>query len=202
MSLDVDSIIQVQLQFAFNGAYRAMNVWHGKVTDFDAGLTNQEFADAITDDLAAFHNLWLATYTDALVRGTVAVWSEWDDTNQVWQVIAESDFNVTGVSLGDMLPPGVAAMVKLPCLAGGRQGRKFVYGLTEGSQEDGVLGLIPQAALAGWGSDMANERGDSGAKVQFGRWSRATATFSPFIGVANVDAVIAYQRRRKQNVGW
>jgi len=196
----VGDYLEAAVQFIQDNANRAMNVFHFVVTD--AGISDpNDFCNAITDDIAALYNLWLASNVSGTVLGTTVIWRQWNSFTDTWQEIAECDFNFIPLAISQMLPQGAAGVVKFPGANGGRMGRKFVYGLVEANQSAGELDTTVSLVLAGWGADMAKTIGDVNAEVQPIIWQGA-GSFNPMTGTALVDSRIGYQRRRKQGVGW
>ena len=200
MAVTTGDILEASFRFAQAGANRAMNVFNYAVIDND-GLTNQEFFDALTDDIAAIWNLWLASFLTSNIRGTTAVWRYWNPVTAAWVQIAESDFNVIGVSLNDGLSVGAAAVIHLPHAGGGRSGRKFIYGLSEGVATHSQINTIPAVALAGFGADVAAIISDISASIQ-PVVLHGDKSYHAMTGVAIVDPRVGYQRRRKQGIGW
>lgn len=200
MAIQPGDILEVSYRFAHVGSNRAMNVFNYAVVA-NNGNTNQEFADAVTDDMAAIYNLWLASFLTSSIRGTTAVWRYWDPATSAWVQIAESDFNVVGLSLNDGISLGAAAVVHLPHDGGGRSGRKFIYGLSEATTGNSLFTPLTAATLAGWGADVAAPVGDIGARVQ-PIVLHEDKSYHAMSGIAIVDPRVGYQRRRKQGIGW
>lgn len=102
---------------------------------------------------------------------------------------------------GDALPPGVAGLIKLTTGLGKSYGRKFVAGLLESTQESGLMSGAVLTALANAATQMiTGYEYIAGRTVTPVLLSEKTGFAHVFID-AVVNAVMSYQRRRRQNVG-
>ena len=97
-----------------------------------------------------------------------------------------------GTATGEGLPQGCAAVINLPTVSPGVQGRKFMGPLTEGSQDGGILETACQTALGNFATGLLNG------------FTYATESVLPRIMSSKFSAereIVGYQRRRKSGVG-
>lgn len=122
-----------------------------------------------------------------------------------WDYLVTNVPNITPTQVGEVMPPGVAALMTGYTSLNRVFGRKFFYGYTEADIDSGVLGATALGDLA----DAALEyitafNGGSMGPADFlvpGVWSTKVAAFVPFGVVAVVKDTMSYQRRRKTGVG-
>lgn len=109
-----------------------------------------------------------------------------------------------GFDAGDPLPSGVAALITLPTLAGRTRGRKFFPGFTEASTSGGrfTAGTLTGLGLAA--AILLTTVGPVSGQVglNYVVVSEGVGSFLHRYPIsANVNAIPAYQRRRKEGVG-
>lgn len=102
---------------------------------------------------------------------------------------------------GEVLPPGVCALVKFLTSIGKVYGRKFLGGLIETAQNAGWLESNVMTAMANFGAViMSRPEHDVNNGYDAGVMSIRQAAFVPFAEY-DVSNNVAYQRRRRTGTG-
>lgn len=102
---------------------------------------------------------------------------------------------------GEVLPPGVAGLVKFLTYVGKSYGRKFIGGITEATQNDGLANANLLSALAAFAAGiLVDITISAGNTLAAGIMSQKTAGFLAF-QASEVSNNISYQRRRRLGTG-
>lgn len=166
-------------------------------------------ADQDDDDVVAAVETWVeALYTtiddllsDELTMGDVEVY-KYDSGQTRWDLIGTADPSVTFAATSEMLPHGVSALVRAYTTNPRVISRKYIGGLTEGAQEDGVWNAAALSALADFGNAW-----DNTSQVTVNNllapacWSTKV---NDVYGLNDTEIALAnpaYQRRRRPGVG-
>jgi len=197
-------ILRVSVRMKGPNAQDIVNVFHFQAI----------FADSQDDeDVVAIINTWLNVSYGSIHDRLPSVMSPYDYKVDVvaWSAYKLHIVRNIGTFLwtltappngtGDYMPAGVAALLKFTTGAGKHYGRKFIGPLLEaditaGSLTAGAISTL--SALATLWLDQADI--SVGNVLQPGIVHNLSGTFLPFLD-AVVNAVAAYQRRRKPNVG-
>lgn len=203
--IDLNDILRVV--FEWDGAIGtlAQLVWHYRVT---AG-NNEDPDDVLADIVTNFESAWanIDTYiSDKWLSSTVELYQR-DTALHQWDGVATTtSLNLDGATAADALPQGCAALVKVFTESARRQARKYVPGFIESQVTDGVILTTPLVALALFVADLDDSITSGTETLVFGTYNTlATSvlyeTFSQQNGSAQVEANIAYQRRRRPGTG-
>lgn len=183
---------------------------HVNVYYFEAQGTGTALDQDFADDAIAFFDTLYSRFNSALSNAMDAVDIKIDKVDFVGGelVITENvglfPFTTSGFvpgNSGDVLPPQDAAVIKLLTGIGKSYGRKFLGGLGENTQNNGVpeSTLITQAAsfisdmLAGWQIASTTD-------MEAGIMSTAVDAFVKFIS-GELSSVLGGQRRRRLGSG-
>ena len=128
------------------------NVVAQLVTHYIVGAgSDVAISDALDDIETALGNAWDETAGNVadVVLGDTIKMSLWDATlKQFDEVASKATALFDGTNIGEMLPHGVAPVVRFFTAVGRRQGRKFIPGLVEGAQDEGDIGAGEVTALS------------------------------------------------------
>lgn len=182
-----------------------INVFHYKA-NFAASQVDQDVIDAVMEDIDNAYgalNAYMSNTYDKIdmkfdvvefVGGVAKI------TRNLGTHIWTGATYVPGMT-GDVLPPGVAALVKFLTGIGKTYGRKFIAGLGEGSQNAGLWGSPTVTALGVFAANLLSDVVVSaGNTLGLGVMSARSADFVAATE-ADFSNPIAYQRRRRPGTG-
>lgn len=140
--------------------------------------------------------------TDDMSFDTIDIYKRDGD---VWDYLTTVVPTWSSTAVPSVLAPGDAALMTGYTALNRVFGRKFIYGFTEDSLQDGSLTAGALAELADAALEYITKySGGTMGVTDFlvpGVWSTKVDGFVAFGLVAVVKNVISYQRRRKTNVG-
>lgn len=105
------------------------------------------------------------------------------------------------VDTTDMSPHGVAAVIRFGGEGTGRQGRKFIGGISEDWFTRSTIITLGVSNLALFATLLNNDIAVAGGDLEFGWLRRTPLSFIKHSGVVTVNTTVGYQRRRKPGVG-
>lgn len=200
MSIPQDTDLRVTLTLTMPGLTIAQNVFYARYTGATA-LTE----DNVTEDLKIWMLALLADVEDDIYTGvsvnSVSVAKAIPGVPVTWETIGEKFPAWAGLNVSQMLPNGVAAVVRVLSTVAGTVARKYIPGFTEvGSDSiDWIASVLFDLALyvITWytGPTLGGRTYDAGV------WSTLTDSFVALITEGAVSAIPGYQRRRKPGVG-
>lgn len=198
MTIQDNANLKAVAEFTLPGGVVALNVFYFKA----------DFADAQTDALVAAHmeihveavyTEILASINDGVEAGSLFCYNR-GVLN--WDLFATRSMELTFTGVDDMLPQGVAALLRGYTTHPRVIGRKYLPGFTEGQQGDGVWGSGTLTALAAAGDAWAETQELSANNyIHGGVWSTVFATVMELTGTIVVPVNPGYQRRRRPGVG-
>jgi hypothetical protein len=178
----------------------AQNIFH-----YVVGSINDPDSENVANDfLGRFLSMWnhVVGQIDPGMIGNSQEMYVRDVPNNEWTLTETDDLSVIqGGSGSQMLPHGNAALVSALSTNNRTSGRKYLSGFVEDAQVDGVWDPAALADLVLWAAGYADPFTGSSATYVPGLWSVKANEFVPFIGGASINAIVAYQRRRKVGVG-
>lgn len=202
MSVVSGDILRVVASFLWTDGNVNQNVFNAVVTGGgspwpDADITDD--AEAWLDDM--YLNL-VGQLSDEIDGNEVIVY-KYDALDDDWDEVASQSWTFNPNELTDQLPRGVAALVRLWTSDPDVQGKKYIPALTEGALVDGLFGAGLLTALLAFAADWYAPftGGTSGATWTPGIWSVAGTVFKAAVDHVAANAIPAYQRRRKRNIG-
>lgn len=198
--LSTGDIIKIVIAFTMPDNVVAQLVTH-YIVKTGSDIAEGDTLDAIDTALAT---AW-ANIEDRIVDGVLGdtmKLSVWDAINEQFdEVASKSVTGFDGVSVAEMLPHGVAGVIRFFTAIGRRQGRKFIMGLTEGSQQDGDLEALAITDLSNFALAWDNNVTIDSTQIAMGVFNEVTGSLQQFINTVAVNTVVGYQRRRKAGVG-
>lgn len=141
------------------------------------------------------------------VLGSLLECFVWDFALNQFDGIGSIPFGaLDGTNVGEMLPHGAAALVKMFTVSARRQARKYVPGLVETTQDEGTIGGASLTQLALFAADIDDDVTAGALILEFGTFnveplSALFETFSEASGAVQAESVMAYQRRRRPGTG-
>lgn len=118
------------------------------------------------------------------------------------RVLPGVDLGLVGSNISPVLPPGVASLITAPTSLPKQRGKKYVPGTSEGRVDNGALNAAALGIMTTLAGFYLQDIGILAlGDLQPGVLSRTLQQFVPLAGSAIVTNVLAYQRRRKPNVG-
>ena len=200
MSIADDKYLKLAQEVNMPDAVVAMNIYYMK-TDFESPQAEADVLDACELWIEALYTTIDDHVSTLLSLGDLVVY-EWDHIGTEWDNIGSRTPSVTFAAVTDMLPHGVAAMVRGYTTEARTIGRKYLPGLDEASQEDGEWTAATLVKLALFGAAWsASEEISSGNNLFAGVFSTKDTIVKLLTGIYVVLTNPAYQRRRRPGVG-
>lgn len=192
------TVLMAKVFMNFGGVSFGLNRF---IVRYDGPVTISE-AEASTA-LGNWADSMYTNFEDYMVLGAEADYVEcrhWDGLEWVW--FGDQPVDVPGSHVGEMLPPGVAVLVKAGLQVGGEKNRKFLGGFPEiyqvAGQWTGGLLIACVAFATAWVTPF---QFNLNSYVP-GGWVKLTKTFVPYSLTTWVATDVAYLRTRKQGVGY
>jgi len=202
MSFVSGDVVKVDLHWYASGIGFAANVFQAKLLQ---GTPHTYLDSLVVADMKDWmERILLPIAPDVVVSCDVTGASIYQKVGALWNLIGSTSVTFTPASIGDPLPSGVAALITWNTYVSKVQGKKYLPGLSEGSQTAGlwiatVLSHLASVAVQ-WISGF-NGLTDSDSHWYPGVWSAKTLGFQSFGTAGQIPDVPAYQRRRKAGVG-
>jgi len=193
-------IMRATVRYSAPGASIAQNVFHWRLAG--SGTDDTVASDKVLDWLEnAWGPTWGALANNQAELDSVET-SIVNDDGTLNRAVAFDIIGIAGLLMESVSPAGVAAYIALKTIVPRVGGSKYIPFLSEFVTADGLMtpqGLIDMAQLLlFYFDDLSLATGDS---LETGVVSSKTIQFEPFLATADLDAIPAYQRRRKQGVG-
>lgn len=197
MAVNGDDVLKVTAKMTWKLDTEVQNVYYVTL-----GTGSTVLDDEALDDMAAWmeaiYSILDNSITDDLSFDTIEVYNVTQD-----HAIGEVGWPTltVGLSTGESLPPGVAAVATAYTGQKRTRGRKFFGPLTENNQDGGEWsgGTVADLTLATLEWITAFTGGTSGEGWLPGVIDKI-GVFLPFVS-AVVRGIVGYQRRRKPGVG-
>lgn len=202
MSLIEGTVLRIALSYLLPEDVIAQSIINLVLTGGGGPFDEDDVLDDVKDYIDDILTEWALLAADSVETTLIQVY-EYDTVDDDWDEVGIRVPTIDGSLAQDMLPHGVAAFTQGRTLDPDVSGSKYWPGFTEVSQADGrwtggvVLG-IGDIAVA-WVDAQVGAA--SGATLTPGVWSVVETNFHPFNGIVVVNALPAYQRRRKPGVG-
>ena len=202
MAVADGAILRIVASLLFPESVIAQNVFYAVFTD--TGTSDDEVD--VVDDLAE----WLEdayALLDSWVDSSVSLDGikvyNYDSIDDDWDEVGDVAIGLGFSGATDMLPHGVAYLTHAKTTDPDVQAGKYIGGWTEGCQADGLFSGTINTLMGTWAAAwVAPFVGTiTGADFGPGVWSVAQNNFFLFNGNVVLNAIPAYQRRRKPGVG-
>lgn len=202
MTVTTGDILRVVASFLWTDGNVNQNVFNAVVT---GGGSPWDDADIADDAVAWLDNMYLnmvGQQSDE-VDGNICTVYKYDSGDDDWDEVFSQAWVYDPTELTDQLPRGVAGLVRMWTTDPDVQGKKYLPAMTEGGLVDGLFGAGDLVAMLAFAADWYTPfvGGTSGADWTPGIWSVAGTVFKAGVDHVAANAIPAYQRRRKRNVG-
>ena len=195
------NIIRMTLNFRLPNNDVAQNVTHFQYLDAPT-LADEDALDDLEPWAIGYSQAWelLGSTQVELETMECSVYTLLDG----FLSLGERTLNITGNALTDMLPPGVSGLLTRQVSGSSGTAKKFLVGQTEGQQNEGIFDAPSLALMAAVGlawslsPDFYVGVTNNYNQVTFQGNYNIGLLMSPSVVI---NPVVAYQRRRKQNVG-
>ena len=202
MSVAVDSILRIVASMLWTDGNVNQNVFNALVTGAGAPWDDQDITDDAEDWLDNMYANLTGSISEDLDGNEVIVY-KYDTPGADWDEVSSQAWGWTPTSADHILPRGVAFLTRLWTTDPDVQGKKYLPGTVEASLTDGlyIAGLLTLglAFAADWYLPFVGAA--SGATFTPGVWSVKDTVFRAGVDHIAANAIPAYQRRRKRNVG-
>jgi len=195
------NIIRLTINYRLPNNDIAQNVTHFQYLDAPT-LTDEEVLDDLEPWVVGWSQVWELLGSTAVDLETFEA-SVYTIANK-FIGLGERSLNITGNAVTDMLPPGVAGLITRQVSGTSGTAKKFLVGQTEGQQDQGVFDIPSVALMASVGiawnrnPDFYVGVTNNYNQVAFKKQYNIGYLMNPTV---TVNPIVAYQRRRKQNVG-
>lgn len=203
MTVAVDSILRIVASSLWDpDGEVAQNVFNAKVTGGGAPWDDQDIVDDAEDWLDNMYLNLVADQTWHLLGNEVLVY-KYDAVGEDWDEVSSNTWSYTPTNTEDYTARGVAALVRLWTTDPDVQGKKYIPGMCEDNIADGLFDVAQLTTLLAFAADwyLPFVGAASGATFTPGIWSVVNTLFVAGVDHIAANAIPAYQRRRKQNVG-
>lgn len=202
MTVAADDVLRVVASMLWTDGDVNQNVFNCKVTGGGAPWADTDIIDDCEDWL---DNLYanLTNYASDEIDGNEVIVYKYDTVGADWDEVGSQSWVWNPTQVADYLPKAVAGLVRLWTVDPDVQGKKYVAGLTQGHNEDGLWGSTMLTALLAFAADwyLPFVGAASGATFTPGIWSVVNLVFKAAVDHIAANAIPAYQRRRIRNVG-
>lgn len=202
MSVTDGTVLKAVVSMLWTDAEVAQNVYNLVITGGSAPYAE---ADVVSDVIDYIDNLYLqltSHVSDNLDGNTVYVY-EYDAVDDDWDEIGSDMFVWNPSQTAENLPRPCSGLVRLWTTDPDVQGKKYLPGFSETAAVDGLLSGTILTAMTNFGGEWWDPvvGAATGATLTPGVWSVVGKVFKAAIEHYAVNAIVAYQRRRKRNVG-
>jgi hypothetical protein len=202
MTVVTGDVLRIVASFLWTDGNVNQNVFNAVVTGGGGPWDDVDIVDdaeAWLDDMYA--NL-TGQLSDELDGNEVLVY-KWDPIGEDWDEVGSQSWTFDPTELTDQLPRGVAGLARLWSEDPDVQGKKYIPGFTEGGLVDGLLGAGALVALLAFAADWYLPFAGTASAATWtpGIWSVVGKVLEAAVDHVAANAIPAYQRRRKRNVG-
>jgi hypothetical protein len=202
MSITEGTVLKVVAVAAWTDGNLNMNVFNAVIT---GGTPPYDAADVVADALEWVDEMFanLVSVVSVDLDGSQVQVYEYDSTDDDWDEVGATQWTWAPTADDDQLPRGVAALINAKSINPDASGRKYIGGLGETNNEDGLWSAALITILEAFATDWITSfvGGSSGASWAPVIWSVVQKTPWLMAGTALLGTVPSYQRRRKRGVG-
>lgn len=202
MTVAANDILRVVASLLWTDGNVNQNVFNCKVTGGGGPWDDLDVADDMEDWLDNMYANLTAQCSDELDGNEVLVY-KYDAVGDDWDEVSSQAWVWNPTNVTDQMPRGVAALVRLWTEDPDVQGKKYLPGVTEGMATDGLITAATLTTMLAFAADwyLPFVGATTGATFTPGIWSVAGTVFKAAVDHLAANAIPAYQRRRKRNVG-
>lgn len=202
MTLPVGTILRVVASLLWTDGEVLQNVFNAVITGAGGPFDEDDVVDDMEQWLSDMY-VNFGTYMTDNIDGSECIVYEYDSVDDDWDEVGRKTFTFNPTNTGHYFARGNAALINAKTLDPDVSGKKYFGGFTEDSGQDGLWGGALLAVLATVLSEWATGfvGAVSGASFTPSIWSPTNKNAYAMTGSGTIPAVVAYQRRRKDNVG-
>jgi len=199
--VDTD-VLRVVASMLWTDGNVAQNVFNCIVSGGVGPYDDQDIADDMEDWLDNMYANVTSSTSDALDGNELIVY-KYDSGDDDWDEVSSQAWTWNPSISSDYFPRGVAALVRLWTTDPDVQGKKYLPGFGESTATDGLFVAGTLTAMLAFAADWYTPfvGAASGATFTPGIWSVVNTLFVAGVDHVAANAIPAYQRRRKRNVG-
>lgn len=198
--MGIGDIFQLTMEWQQSQSVQSLHVQH-YIQTAGTTFTPQDVVDGL---IANWETAW-ASIDGNIANETVFIegrLSLWDSMLNEWNEIASGvSGSLNGTSNGPNNLQFASAVISFKTPIGKRTGKKFVFGLTEDTMDDGILDGAVATALGNYGDQLALAvvvDDDTFEPCTFARTNEVTSIYN---GIVLVNLVMSHQTRRRIGVG-
>ncbi len=166
-----------------------------------AGDSDDEVGDEISAHFTSMYTNVEPRMDELTLSEVVNCW-KWDTVLNQWDGIYQEPWLfIIGALVGQQLPNGAAALVRLFTALPRRQGRKFIGGISDSQYLDTGWDALMLADMALFVADAVAVVTTLNGSLQPGLFNILLESFIPFKNEGAINVFAAYQRRRRPGVG-
>ncbi len=200
MTVELDDELRITVTLTMPGTTVAQNVFY-TIYKGVSQAWDYEVVQDMSDMIVAIFDTIKSDLGTGVSISSVETYKRESGTPDYWGSIGVDFPTWAGTGISEVLPNGVALVIRSLTGAVKTVGRKYVAGLTENevSTTTWVAGALARAALfliqwyVGWAASPRD--------YQSGVWSTLTSAIVPMAMEGVVSTIPGYQRRRKPGVG-
>lgn len=202
MTVLENQVLRVVASMLWDDGNVNQNIFNCRPSGGAPPYSDTAIADDMEDWLDNLYANLTANLSDQLNGNQVIVY-KWDSVGLDWDEVQSQSWTWTPTNVGEQLPRGVAGLINLWTEDPDVQGKKYIPGITEAVISDGLLsaGIVTSmlAFAVDWFTPFVGAT--SGATFTPGIWSVVGSLLETAVDHYAVPTILAYQRRRKRNVG-
>jgi len=178
------------------------NVFNCIVSGGGGPYADQDVADDMEDWLDNMYANITTSVTDDMDGNEVLIY-KYDSGDDDWDEVSSQGWSWNPSITSDYCARGVAALVRMWTTDPDVQGKKYLPGFVEAAMTDSLWVAGTLTIMLAFGADWYTPFVGSATGATFtpGIWSVANTAFFAAVDHIAANAIPAYQRRRKRNVG-
>lgn len=202
MSVASDSVLRIVASMLWIDGNVNQNVFNAKVSGAGAPWDDQDITDDAQDWLDNMY-LNMTSFLSEDLDGNEVLVYKYDAVGDDWDEVSSQAWTWAPTAADPYLPRGVAALCRLWTTDPDVQGKKYLPATVEASLDDGLFNAALIVGMLAFGADWYTPfvGAASGATFTPGVWSVVGTVFRAGVDHIAANAIPAYQRRRKRNVG-
>lgn len=202
MTVASGDVLRVVASMLWDDGNVNQNVFNCVPTGGGSPWADSDVLDDMEDWLDDMYANMTSSCSDHMDGNEVIVY-KYDAVGDDWDEVGSQAWTWDPSSADQYLPRGVAALARLWSEDPDVQGKKYIPGTVEASVTDGLYTSAFLTALLAFAADwyLPFVGATSGATFTPGIWSVVGTVFKAAVDHVAANAIPAYQRRRKRNVG-
>lgn len=201
MSIVTGDVLKVVQKINLPNSVEAINVFYFEA-DFQADQTESDCVDALEVWVEAFYADLATIVSSAVSLGEMPCYVRGGSPDYAWTLIGTATPSVTFSNITEMLPHGVAAIIRGYTERSTTIARKYIPGICEDQQAGGAWSSGCITALTNAADEWQDNAAlDGSNRLYPGSPSTVTNFFYELTGEFVIPSEPAYQRRRRPGTG-